>query len=74
MNQIFQIQELRKVHGMSQQELAQKLGYKSGAAIAMWETGNRNPPSKILPLLAEVLGCTIAELYSRQPPGQAHNA
>lgn len=65
MNQVFQIQTLRKASNMSQQELAQKLGYKSGAAIAMWETGARNPPSPILPILAQTLNCTIDELYGR---------
>ena len=63
MNGCFRIQELRKQNSMSQCELAKVLGYKSGAAIAMWETGDRNPPSTILPKLAQVLHCTIAELY-----------
>lgn len=62
MNEIFRIQAIRKGKKMSQQDLAKKMGY-SGAAIAMWETGDRNPPSRILPKLAEVLGCTIEDLY-----------
>lgn len=62
MNKLFRIQAIRKAKKMTQSELAKKMGY-SGAAIAMWETGARNPPSRILPKLAEAMGCTIEDLY-----------
>lgn len=59
----FRIRELRKAIGISQQELADKLGYKSGAAITMWENGTRNPPSSILPKIANVLGVSVGDLF-----------
>lgn len=62
---MLRIRELRKSAGISQQELADQLDYKSASAIGMWELGERNPPSTILPRLAEILGCTIDELYDR---------
>lgn len=64
MGTMLRIRELRKTVGISQQELANRLGYKSGSAITMWETGERNPPSTILPRLAKELGCTIDTLFA----------
>lgn len=60
---LFRIADLRKKAGMSQAELAQRMGYRSSATIAMWETGDRKPPSDVLPALAKELGCTIQDLY-----------
>lgn len=55
---------------MTQAELAAKLGLKSPSTVAMWEHDLRKPPSTILPRLAEELGCTIDELFTRAKPGQ----
>lgn len=63
MNTDFRIRELRKAIGISQQELADRLGYKSGAAITMWEKGTRNPPSSILPKIASILGVSVGDLF-----------
>lgn len=52
----------RNALGLSQQELAEELGV-SQSAVAMWETGKRKPRSGELPKLAQVLGCTIDELF-----------
>ena len=63
---IFRIRELRQERGMTQAQLAKGMGLRSPSAITMWETGDRNPPSSILPQLANVLACTIDELYIRE--------
>ncbi|MFQ8761840.1 helix-turn-helix domain-containing protein [Intestinimonas butyriciproducens] len=66
MSTIFRIRELRQERGMTQAQLAKGMGLRSPSAITMWETGDRNPPSSILPQLANVLACTIDELYIRE--------
>lgn len=52
----------RNAMGLSQQKLAEELGV-SQSTVAMWETGDRRPRSTQLPKLAQVLGCTIDELF-----------
>lgn len=56
------IKELREKAGLTQAQLAEKLG-ASQSAVALWETGARMPRSDKLPKLAEVLGCTVADLF-----------
>lgn len=65
MRQAFRIRELRQTANMTQRELATQIGYKTESAIAMWESGERKPPSDLLPLLANVLGCTVDELFTK---------
>lgn len=36
------------------------------AAVAMWETGARMPRADKLPKLAEVLGCSVADLFTTE--------
>ncbi len=62
---IFRVKQLRKSIGLTQAQLAKQLGFKSSSAVAMWETGDRNPPSILLPRLAEVLHCHIDELFDQ---------
>lgn len=66
----FRIKELRLQANLTQAQLAKNLGLKSQSTVAMWETELRRPPSIILPRLAEELGCTIDELFAREPPGR----
>lgn len=66
MQSIFRIRELRKAAHMTQKDLAEQMGYKSDSIVAMWESGNRKPPSKLLPQLANVLGCTVNELFTEK--------
>lgn len=54
------IKNLREKAGMTQTELADKLGL-SKSVISAYEKGIRNPSYKILPLLAETFNVT--ELY-----------
>lgn len=65
MKNCFRIRELRKEAGLTQAELAFRLEMKSPSAISMWESGERNPPSVILPQLAHALHCDVSDLYQK---------
>ena len=58
------LKAFRKKAGLTQAGLAEALGVTQ-ACVAMWETGKALPNSDKLPKLAEVLGCTIDELYGK---------
>lgn len=55
MQTVFRIRELRQAANMTQKELAEQMGYKVNSIVAMWESGERKPPSNLLPRLATVL-------------------
>lgn len=59
------IRMLRKRLGMTMYELADRMGV-SVASVSRWETGKELPASARLVALADVLGCTIDELFGRQ--------
>lgn len=52
----------RKAAGMTQAQLAAAIDVER-PALAMWEIGASWPSARILPALADVLLCTIDELY-----------
>lgn len=56
------IRNMRKKRGLSQTQLAIKLGYKSKSSIAKIETGNGDVPRSKLPQFAEALNCSISYL------------
>lgn len=56
------IRRMRKKRGLSQTQLAIKLGYKSKSSIAKIETGNGDVPRNKLPQFAEALNCSISYL------------
>lgn len=63
------IRQLRERLGMSMYELAEKMGV-SVATVSRWETGEAVPITARLSTLADVLHCTIDELFGRAgPPG-----
>lgn len=68
------IKELRESAGIRQVQFAKALGV-SQPAIVKWETGAAYPSSDKLPLIADILGCSIDALYGRAgdsaPPMQA---
>lgn len=66
MDTYFRIRELRQVAGLTQAEVATRLGLKSASTVTMWENGSRRPPSVMLPKLAHALNCTVDELYSKK--------
>lgn len=69
MRACFQIRALRQERGLTQAQFASQIGAQQNT-VSQWESGKRNPPSSILPLLASALGCTIDDLFGRSPPGE----
>ncbi|MBP3611550.1 MAG: helix-turn-helix domain-containing protein [Lachnospiraceae bacterium] len=55
------LSELRKEHGMTQRELAEKL-FVSDKAVSKWETGGSIPDVALLMPLAKLLDITVPEL------------
>ena len=55
------IAELRKQHGMTQLELAEKMGV-TDKAVSKWERDLNCPDINSLPTLAETLGVSVEEL------------
>lgn len=56
------IAHLRSERGMSQSQLAEKCGVDE-TAVSHWETGHSAPKGSRLPIVAEVLGVTIDDLF-----------
>lgn len=56
------IKSLREEKGLTQEQLAQKLKLDR-STIAKWETGEAMPRTDKLPILAEILGCSISDLF-----------
>ena len=55
------IAELRKQHGMTQLELAEKMGV-TDKAVSKWERDLSCPDISSIPNLAEILGVSVEEL------------
>lgn len=55
------IRQLRHKYGLSQEQLADKLGVSS-QSVSRWETGATYPDMELLPLLAQIFGCTTDAL------------
>ena len=56
------IRYLRKRANMSQESLAEKLGYKSYTTIQKWEMGTSEPPLKIISELASIFNVDVNDL------------
>lgn len=56
------LSRLRKEAGLTQLELAARVGYDSPSAVCMWESGARRIPSDKLTQIARLLNCTVDEL------------
>ena len=63
------ISELRRSKGITQEEIAEKLGV-SPQAVSKWENDISCPDILLLPKIAEMLGVTVAELLSDKPKQQ----
>ena len=61
MNMANRIQYLRKTNGMSQEELADRMGI-SRQAVSKWETGASDPSTSNLLTLAKLFNTTAEEL------------
>lgn len=55
------ITALRERADLTQTELAERLGVTQGA-VSQWEHGLAHPSIRLLPKLADILGCTVDEL------------
>lgn len=58
------IRMYRKQRGLSQDELAFLLGWKSGSAVSRLEQGRRKPPLEILLAMEAIFGIPIRELFA----------
>ena len=63
------IAELRKQHGMTQLELAEKMGV-TDKAVSKWERDLSCPDIKSLPNLAQILGVSVEELMQTKKEAQ----
>ena len=64
------IAELRKQHGMTQLELAEKMGV-TDKAVSKWERDLSCPDINSLPTLAETLGVSVEELMQVRKEAEA---
>ena len=65
------IQKFRKKCGLTQEGLAEKLNV-SFQAVSKWETAKSAPDISFLPMLADIFGCRIDELFSRDTKTEIH--
>lgn|GEM_PF-460347 len=65
------ILKFRKRSGLTQDELAQKLGV-SFQAVSKWENAKSAPDIAFLPQMADLFGCYIDELFSREVKQEIH--
>ena len=56
------IAERRKAVGLTQMQLAEKLNV-TDRAVSKWETGRSMPDSSLMPLLCDVLGISLSDLF-----------
>ena len=63
------IKELRRNAGFTQAKFAEAMGVTQ-STISQWETGRVLPDTAKLPMIAEVLGCNVADLFSKQTNGR----
>ena len=64
------IAELRKQHGMTQLELAEKMGV-TDKAVSKWERDLSCPDINSLPTLAEILGVSVEDLMQIKKDAEA---
>ena len=65
-----ELKRIRQERGLTQAELARQMSVTQ-SLIAMWERGAAFPSAGKLPILADLLHCSIDELYGRTPPEAA---
>ncbi len=56
------IAERRRMAGRTQKEIAERLCVDN-STVGKWESGKAMPRADKLPFLAQLLGCTIDELF-----------
>lgn len=55
--------------GLTQEQLARKLGKKSRSVVCSWESGNTAPPADLLPAVAVALETTVGFLFGEDSTG-----
>ena len=60
------IAKYRKELGLTQEGLALKLGV-TNQAVSKWESGQSCPDIALLPVLADLFGITLDQLFGREP-------
>ena len=65
------ILKYRKKIGLSQEELANKLGV-TFQAVSKWENAKAAPDVTFLPIMADIFNCYIDELFSREIKTEIH--
>ncbi len=58
------IKKRREENGMTQAELAARLGVSQGA-VSQWESGATQPEIKHLVKMSEIFGCSVDELIKK---------
>lgn len=59
---VMRIRELREAANLQQKQVAAHMGVFQ-TAVSNWETAVALPKTRQLPLLAQVLGCSISDLF-----------
>ena len=67
------IKKRREALGLTQTQIADRLGI-SKMTVSAYEAGKTMPGAEKLPALAQILGCTIDELYHEPPDGEGKEA
>lgn len=61
---LIRLKELRETKNHSQKSFGEMLGV-SQQTVAKWECGTALPKAAMLPKIADLLGCTIDDLFGR---------
>lgn len=56
------IKELRQAKGLRQVDMAAHFGVAQ-TTVVKWESEGLYPPSRLLPAIAKLLGCSLDDLY-----------
>lgn len=64
------VKSAREKRGITQQDIAVALDIDQ-STVSLWESGKTSPRAKLLPKLAQILGCTVDELLLEDPPAAA---
>lgn len=67
------MKQLRQSCNLTQAKLAEGMGVTQ-SLVAMWERGAVMPSADKLPMIADILHCTIDALYGREPPQEPPSA
>ena len=59
------LKQIRKLHNVSQVELAQSIGVTQGA-VSQWEIGEAKPTLDNLVAIARFFGCKVDDLIEKQ--------